>query len=64
MFMQLQEVVFIQLQGNYTIVNFQGNIFTQRKLLMSRVPNDYHRAKKYYKLNAILSRQYHIILQR
>ena len=36
MFMQLQGIVFIQLKGNYIIVNFQGNIFTQRKYLYSQ----------------------------
>ena len=36
MFMQLQGIVFIQLQGNYIIVNFQGNIFTQRKYIYSQ----------------------------
>ena len=36
MFMQLQGIVFIQLQGNYTIVNFQGNISTQRKYVYSQ----------------------------
>ena len=28
-FMQLQGIVFIQLQGNDIVVNFQGNIFIQ-----------------------------------
>ena len=33
---RFKELVFIQLQGNYIIVNFQGNIFTQRKYIYSQ----------------------------
>ena len=29
-FMQIQGILFIQLQGNDIVVNFQGNIFIQR----------------------------------
>ena len=36
MFMHVQGIVFIQLQGNYITVNFQGNIFTQRKYIYSQ----------------------------
>ena len=35
-FMQLQGVVFIQLQGNDIVVNFQGNISIQRRYIYSQ----------------------------
>ena len=34
--MQLQGIVFIQLQETYLILSFQGNIFTQRKKLFTK----------------------------
>ena len=34
--MQLQEIVFIQLQGNDIVVNFKANIFTQRTYMNSQ----------------------------
>ena len=34
--MQLQGIIFIQLQGNGLFVNFQGNIFIQTKYIYSQ----------------------------
>ena len=52
MFIQLQGIVFIQLQVNYIIVNFQGNIFTQRKCIHSK--KLFVRSRNYIHFNKII----------
>ena len=53
-FMQLQGIEFIQLQGNDIVVNFQGNIFIQRTYISSQ---KYIQSKKLYSFKVLCSFQ-------